>query len=1110
MKYNSNISIFVLPFIMILFSNTLSAQKSDISFTYLTMDDGLSQSSINCMLQDKEGFIWFGTQGGLNKYNGSSSQPFKVYLHNISDTNSLSSSWVYGISEDNSGNIWVATMSGLDKLDRKTGNIIRHLHDPEDPQTISGDRIFGVLVDSRGYIWAKTIDAINKLDTATGKFTRFVHDIDYFTKPSLNYSFPIFEDSQDNLWIGTQDGLFMFDRDYETWKRFSVKDCYISDNHINVIYEDPKGNLWIGTNNGLNKFNYKTGKFINYFHNDMGTDNSLSSNDIRAIREDCLGRLWIGTFGGGLNMFDPKTDEFRIFMPKVNDPNSISHPLILSIIEDNSHILWVGTYGGAINKIDLKSKKFNLFTQHNFGLNYNDMAAIYEEDSILWIGTWGGGLNLYNKKTEKIELITSKSKGKRKLTNNFVHVILKDSRGYIWIGTRNGINIYNKKTDEFTTLKSLFKDNNILSGDEVFDNIRINDIIEDKYNNIWVGTEDRLYNINFETKSVKAYAHETGNEESLSNNHVYAVLEDKEGFIWIGTVANGMNRYNPVTGVFMRYQGDVRNPNTISNNRVFDVFEDSDGLLWIATGSGLNKFNKKDTSFTIYTKNDGLPSDLIYNIIEDNNKNLWMSTGYGFAMFDRKTNTFKSYDKADGLGSLELNFGSIYKSKSGEIYFGGPKGLNSFYPDSLFENPYIPKMVFLEYTKNNNDGIFTKPLDNVEEIELFHNDHTITIYFAALEFTNPQKNRYKYKMEGLSDDWTDLENQNFQTFSNLPAGDYVLTVIGSNNDMIWNEEGVSLKITVHPPYWQTTWAYLAYLVLLVLFVYNIIRLRTKKLKSANQTLRSKQMAALEIARQKEELTVKNKSITDSINYAKRIQEAMMPSEFLFKKLLPQSFVFYKPKDIVSGDFYWIVEKNNKIFVAVVDCTGHGVPGAFMSIIGFDLLRNITKEQGVEDPAQILNQLNIGVSETFSKNVNEQEVKDGMDVSLCIIDKNQRQIEYAGAMNPLYIVRNNKIIQIKGNRFAIGTVYLGTDEQKFENHIFSYKDDDMIYLFSDGYTDQFGGPIGKKFKFRRYRHLLLTINKLSMGKQKKFLDENIENWKGELEQVDDILVIGIRL
>ncbi|MFH2094400.1 MAG: two-component regulator propeller domain-containing protein [Bacteroidota bacterium] len=975
------------------------------------------------------------------------------------------------------------------------------MNDPENPNSLNGDRVFGVVVDEQGYVWAKTKDYLNKLDTATGKITYYEHYFDPFNEPEQTYPFPIFLDSQNNLWFGTQDGLFLFDRDYEQFMRFNTKNSDISDNQVNAIAEDSDGNLWIGTKNGLNRFNFKKKEFVNYYH-DESNPKSLSNNFVRAIYQDHMGNIWVGTFGGGLNRLDPETGDISIFEPNIDDPAAISHTLILSIFEDRSNNLWVGTYGGGLNKVDLKARKLRLYTQHNSGFNFNDMAALYEdEDGVIWIGSFGDGLNTYNRKTGEVEYLSETTPGKKKLLNNFVHVIFKDSRGLLWLGTRKGVNIYLKETDEIITLDDYL-------GISTF-STRVNSIIEDKYNNIWIGTDRGLYHVDIEDREITCHMKNSQDPESISDNHVYSVVEDHEGFIWVGTI-NGLNMFNPVTGVFKQFKSDIKNRNTISNNRVFYVMEDSENYIWITTGSGLNRFNKKDTTFTIYTKNEGLPNDLIYNMLEDRNGDLWLSTGYGLAKLNPHTKEIRAYDKADGLGSLEHNLGSFFLSKSGEVFFGGNNGFNSFFPDSMFENPFKPKTVLLRYKKTNAQGTFTNSLEDVQEIVLKYSDHTITIYFAALEFTYPKKNKFKYRMIGMSDEWVDNGTQNFRTFSNIPPGEYEFQVMGSNNDLVWDTTGAKLKILVKDPWWQTIWAYLSYIAVVVLTIYYIFKLRTKKLRDANQALRIKQMAALEIAKQKEELSIKNKSITDSINYAKRIQEAMMPSEFLFKKLLPQSFILYKPKDLVSGDFYWIAEKANKIFIAAVDCTGHGVPGAFMSIIGFDLLRNIIKEQGIENPAQILNQLNSGVSETFSKNIDDQEVKDGMDVSLCVIDQNQKHIEYAGAMNPLYIIRENKIIEVKGNRFSVGTSGFSMEDQRFENHIVPYKTNDMVYIFSDGYADQFGGPLGKKFKFRRFRHLLLTIHNLPVHKQKSFLDENVENWRGELEQVDDLLVIGMKL
>jgi serine phosphatase RsbU (regulator of sigma subunit) len=319
-----------------------------------------------------------------------------------------------------------------------------------------------------------------------------------------------------------------------------------------------------------------------------------------------------------------------------------------------------------------------------------------------------------------------------------------------------------------------------------------------------------------------------------------------------------------------------------------------------------------------------------------------------------------------------------------------------------------------------------------------------------------------------------------------------------------------LIINVKTKFWKSKYAYWGYVVLFFISIILFLRTRTRILRRTSKLLKEREFTMTEMEGQKEELLLKNKSITDSINYAKRIQEALLPSEQNFKKILPDSFILYMPKDIVSGDFYWINETHNKIFVAVIDCTGHGVPGAFMSIIGVELLRNITNVMGINDAAEILNRLDQGVRDTFSKNINDEavNVKDGMDVSFCVIDKELNTLQYAGAFSNLYIIRDSKIIEIKGDRFTVGIGY-EPEKSLFINHDIVIEPDDMIYMFTDGYVDQFGGPEGKKYKFRRFRHLLLNIHKYPLEIQRKYLIGSINEWKGNLEQVDDILIIGIK-
>jgi len=311
-------------------------------------------------------------------------------------------------------------------------------------------------------------------------------------------------------------------------------------------------------------------------------------------------------------------------------------------------------------------------------------------------------------------------------------------------------------------------------------------------------------------------------------------------------------------------------------------------------------------------------------------------------------------------------------------------------------------------------------------------------------------------------------------------------------------------------FWETNIVYFIYGIIVIPMIYFLVQYRTKSLRKANQILIEKDIASREVEKQRLELAIKNKNIISSIQYAGKIQKALLPSDMMFKKLFPDSFILFKPKDIVSGDFYWVTERGNKVFVSVVDCTGHGVPGAFMSLIGFKILENIIKEQGIESPAEILNILSIGIENTFHRDEEDYLLKDGMDLAFCVFDRDKKQIEYAGAFNPLYLIRDNKLIETRADRFSIGLKHQLNESNEYTNHFISIKKGDMIYMFSDGYPDQFGGPSGKKFMYRRFRHLLLTIHKLPLQEQKDSLEKSIEDWKGEeYDQVDDILVIGIR-
>ena len=1093
---------------------TQNHNKPHIRFTHYSVDDGLSQSSVNYIFQDKKGFLWIATQDGLNKFDG---YTFKIYQTDPLDTTSISSNWVFGIDEDYYGNIWIATQNGVNKLNPKTNKFKRYyLTNNKSENT---DEVYGISVGKDGYIWYITAKSLYRLDTLTGKVNRFDHEIDFFVSNKTDKGYPMYDDGE-GIWIGSGSGLFYFIKNLEVFKPYkhSAADINsISDDYITDITVDNIGNIWISTRNGLNKFNRKKNIFTRYYADEKNPKKGPASNRINALRWSKKGILWIGTMGGGLSAFDPNTNTFYHYKKNDDPDNSVYSDYILSLYEDRSLNLWIGLDAEGLTKGDLKPQKFTTLRSSKYvqglHLSSNTIGSIYlENDSILWVGTWESGLNIINRNTLETKIITTNSKPDKIIGNN-VHSIFADSKGYIWIGTRNGITIFDKKTRKFYNANDILK----IDINSKFNELRIYDIKEDYKGNIWISTKNGLYRYNYNSNTINSFF-ASNDTLSLCDNTVLITICDKNGNIWIGT-KSGLNKYDYTTNKFYRIGNKKFNilnyKNNLypipSNQYIYHIVEDlfDENVLWIGTGSGLNKFYKNTQMFEYYNVKDGLPNGTIYELIQDKNGNLWMSTNRGLAFFDVRNKKFTAYNTNDGIQGLEFNNGASYISPSGEIFFGGINGLTIINVSEQKLNPFLPNVVFTALEKIDGNG--KKHFYNISDekvVEFSYNDHSIIFYFSALEFTMPQKNSFKYMIEGITKEWV-YTNKNSLEIGVLPPGQYKLHIKGSNNDQVWNETPTTITIIVNPPFYKTIYAYLFYGLFISSIVYSYVRSRSKKLKAAKEALREKQLVALEIARQKEELSAKNKSITDSINYAKRIQEALLPSEFLFRKLLPDSFILYLPRDIVSGDFYWIAEKESKIFVAAIDCTGHGVPGAFMSIIGHDLLRNITREQNVENPSEILNLLNLGLSDTFSKHATDYEIKDGMDVSLLVIDRINKQLEYAGAMNPIYIIRNKQLIEIKGNRFSIGKIE-GNEHKKFDLHTLQYENNDMIYLFSDGFADQIGGPNNKKFKFKRFQHLLLSIHSLPLQKQKEFLNDTFFNWKGELEQVDDILVIGIRL
>jgi len=835
---------------------TISPNLYALKFEHLSVADGLSQSVVLCILQDSKGFMWFGTEDGLNKYDA---YKFTVYKHEPDNPNSLTNNYVWSIFEDHTGILWIATGHGLDKFDPAHETFVHYRHDENDPNSLSHNDVRAVYEDHTGTLWVGTLGGgLNQFVRKTEKFVHYQHDENNPHSLSHNeiyWSGSLYEDSSGTLWIGTYGGgLNKFDRETKSFVRYqhdANDPNSLSNNTIFAIYEDSTGSLWIGTDDGLNQFDRET--FVHY----------LDDHIVNAIYEK--GVLWIGTDSKGLYQFNSEKKTFVHYQHDNNDPHSLSNDYINIIYQDNTHVLWIGTWGGGLNKVS-ETQKFRLYQHHEpHSLSNNAVWAIYEDShGILWIGTEGGGLNKFDRKTEKFVHYQHEENNPNSLISDDVYGITEDQTGALWIGTWEGLSKFDPQTEKFMHYQHDENNPNSLSHNN------INSLYKDKTDILWIGTwGSGLDKFDPKTDNFTNYRHDEINPNSLSNDQVNDIYEDSAGVLWIGTL-NGLDKFDRET--FVHYQHDEKNPNSLSGNHIYAIYEDSRGILWIGTaGSGLNKFDRATGTFThYYAKDGGIPNDTINKILEDDQGNLWLSTNKGLSKFDPQTNTFRNYYVEDGLQSNEFFIGSACKTRRGELLFGGGNGFNLFHPEQLKDNPHIPPLVITDFQ------IFNQPVKGEQHISftkaltLSYQDSVFSFEFAALNYTIPQKNQYAYKMEGFDNDWIYVDSRRrFATYTNLDAGDYVFKVKGSNNDGVWNEAGTSLKITITPPWWETTWFRAAMFLLIAGLIAGGFRWRVSAVEAQKRELeiqvaqRTKELSEkadeLEIAKQKAELANQTKS-----------------------------------------------------------------------------------------------------------------------------------------------------------------------------------------------------------------------------------------------------------
>lgn len=852
------------------------------SFEHLSIERGLSQSTINCILQDRKGFLWFGTEDGLNRYDG---YHFTIYRPVVSDSKSISHNYIWALHEDHRGYIWIGTNGGgLSCFDPTTESFVNYMYDPNDPMSICSNFVRVLYEDSSGQLWIGTENnGLLRLDLNGWDKDKRVLFVHYKKKTDDSHSLndnhvrSVYQDSTGTLWIGTGSGLNHYDRVSDKFEGFTHSqgaNNSLIRGSLWAIQEDHNHNFWIGSAHGLFRFNPKN-KAFSHINLDKGNTGKLVSTEIRLIIEDRSGLLWIGTNSHGLFVMNPEEQKYEHVFHRSNNPTGLSSNEIRSLHEDRSGIVWIGTEGKGLNKYisrKLKFVRYNKIPGSSQSLNNDLIWAIYEDRSgILWIGTNGGGLNRMDRSRGVTTCYTHNSRDPGSLSDNIVKTICQDHLGKLWVGTENGgLNLFNPQNGSFTHYRNDYSDSSSLSNDF----IRI--IFEDSFHNLWVGTSGGgLNKFNRNTKQFKRYQHDPQKSETISHDDVYSIYEDSKGVMWIGTWGGGLNKYHHEKDVFVRYQSNPTDPLSLSHNLVLCIHEDKSGRLWVGTsGGGLNLFDSRKETFTHFNTNNGLANNVIYGILEDQKGNLWMSTNKGITKFNPDTLSFHHFTVNDGLQNNEFNGNSYFKSRlRQEMFFGGISGFNSFFPDKMKTNEYVPPVVVTSFLKFNKKVKLPTCISEICSLTLSHKDYLFSFEFTALDYTAPEKNLYAYKLEGLDKEWIYTDSsRRFASYTTLPSGKYTFKVRGSNSDGLWNREGASIELIIRPPFWATWWFRVAVLgmvlLLMVMFYkYRIFTLkrRSSQLESINRALNTqiKKREKVEIELQKSES--KYRSLTENIS-----------------------------------------------------------------------------------------------------------------------------------------------------------------------------------------------------------------------------------------------------
>ncbi|HUX94431.1 MAG TPA: two-component regulator propeller domain-containing protein [Bacteroidales bacterium] len=1065
-------------------------------FRRYSVEEGLPQASVYCLLQDSRGYIWMGTDGaGVARFDGMKSEVF-------SKVNGLSDNVVRSLFEDSKGNIWIGTDKGITVYNGFSFNVVGK------DQGLNGTSVLKITEGSNGIIWAATNDGglsgISYGDSVTVK--SFTVDNGLLN----NLIFDIYEAPDKKLWLAMGGGLSIIEFESDS---LEIKEIYNPDlgnglyNPIITTIEPGNGSeIWLGTY-GKGVFIARPGKDA---HEITLTPSKVNTTIADMVAWDICkmdnGVIWIATNDQGVI----KLENGKL-AGILNKESGLLSNQILDIMPDRDNNIWFASFGqGTMMYQDDKFMRYTV----NDGIKGNiALDILFINNSDFYLAT-EEGLSLFRKEGSSIKRLShySSSAGLNSLGANTI----AKKKDEIWIGTNNGINILkNSKISSFI-------------GNNKLGNKNISTLLADSHNDVWIGTAGgygRIFgdNLFFMTQ-----------DEGFINDEVQSIIEDKKGIIWMATMGGlvkldgaAYTDYNEVEG--------------LTSLKISALAEDTFGNIWIGTLDG--------GIFKLDIARDSLPISQIAakNLLSSNKINslqfirdtlLAAGNDKGFDLLVlNKEQTVKAvihYGINDGFTGGENSANSIETDSEGMAWIGTKNGLMKYNPFRDFDYSLKPE------TRITGVRLFFEDVDwKARKFEtgrwsglplnlvLPHKDNHLTFVFTGFEYDDPGGLEFSYFLENQSKEWSPYIKEREVVFSGLTPGSYVFKVKAKNKYGITGNTA-EYSFVIKPPFWQTPWFYMPALILLVFSVIMIIRIRERNLikekirleKIVEERTREVVMQKDEIARQRDVVTYQKKEITDSIHYAERIQRAVLPDDNLLRKEFSDYFVLFRPKDIVSGDFYWMSYKNDHVVFTAADCTGHGVPGAFMSMLGVSFLNKIVNELGLVKPSDILNSLRSNIITALKQEGTHDGAKDGMDIALCSFDLKNRKLMFAGANNPLFLIRKNgegyELMETPADKMPIG---YHSSMESFTNNEIDIVKGDTVYLFSDGFLDQFGGPDGRKFMKKRFKEMLLNNQAFDMPSQRTAYNNIIEEWINHpppdpsLEalsgQIDDIIVIGVR-